>query len=316
VSAESDYQTAAATTTDWPSVTAVLPTRNRPELLARAVAAVLAQDYPGEINVIVVVDQADPDAELPSFDDPRVLVVTNERSPGLAGARNTGTLTATTDLIAFCDDDDTWRPGKLRAQVDALHRTPAASISTTAIEIDFDGKRTVRLLGSDTVTYDRLSRRRLVMLHSSSVVAWRSELTGDLGLQDERIPGHSTEDWDLQLRAASKGPIAHVDEPLVIVQWWPQSFFATDWNTKIAALTWMLDNHAGIRNTREGSARVYGQIGFAHASQGNRRQAVRWAMKTIGRRPIEPRAYLTLAVAAGVPPSAILRPLHKLGHGV
>ena len=32
---------------NWPSVTAVIPTRDRPELLARAVQSVLNQAYPG-----------------------------------------------------------------------------------------------------------------------------------------------------------------------------------------------------------------------------------------------------------------------------
>src|SRR5688500_10208360 len=67
-SAQADRPTggAAADTTsaerrDWPAVGVVIPTRNRPELLRKALDAVRAQDYPGPLRVIVVFDQAEPD---------------------------------------------------------------------------------------------------------------------------------------------------------------------------------------------------------------------------------------------------------------
>jgi hypothetical protein len=317
VSAELSVRTteAEARETPWPSVTAVIPTRNRPELLTRSAEAILAQDYPGELKILVVVDHTRGDVDVPDFTDPRIRVINNDRTPGLAGGRNTGTLAADTDLIAFCDDDDVWMPGKLRTQVEALERSPEAAISTTAIEVDFEGHRKARLVGAE-VTHDLLCRRRLVMVHSSSVVAWRRRLLGDLGLQDETIPGHSTEDWDLQLRASAHGSIAHIDQPLVLVKWWAQSFFATDWDTKIKALKWMLDHHPGIGSSREGAGRVYGQLAFAYASQHQRREALGWIWRTLLKRPIEPRAYLALLVVLGVPPWAILKPLHRRGHGV
>ena len=68
-------------------------------------------------------DQSEPDLSLEvGRSAPRVRVITNTRTPGLAGARNTGILDATGDLVAFCDDDDEWLPGKLAAQVEALRR--------------------------------------------------------------------------------------------------------------------------------------------------------------------------------------------------
>ena len=71
----------------------------------------LAQDYPGQLRVVVVYDRAEPDAE----PNGSVTVLVNDRTPGLAGARNTGIVALETDLVAFCDDDDVWRPGKLRS---------------------------------------------------------------------------------------------------------------------------------------------------------------------------------------------------------
>ncbi|GAA3112086.1 hypothetical protein GCM10020001_033550 [Nonomuraea salmonea] len=54
-------------------------------------------------------------------------VLGNRRTSGLPGARNTGIDACETELVAFCDDDDVWRPGKLAAQVEALTRAGGAS---------------------------------------------------------------------------------------------------------------------------------------------------------------------------------------------
>ena len=40
-----------------------------------------------------------------------------------------------TELIAFCDDDDRWLPGKLCAQVEALSRDPEAEMASCGIVV-------------------------------------------------------------------------------------------------------------------------------------------------------------------------------------
>ena len=54
---------------NWPSVGVVIPTRNRPELVRKAIAAVREQRYPGELKVLVVYDQTEPDHLLASAPD-------------------------------------------------------------------------------------------------------------------------------------------------------------------------------------------------------------------------------------------------------
>src|SRR5690606_22879299 len=115
----------------------------------RALESVLAQDYDGELCAVVVFDRAEPDMSLAGD---RVEVMANSREPGLAGARNTGILALDTDLIAFCDDDDQWLPGKIAAQAKALEAEPDAVLCSTGIVIDFDGRELPRLAGTDRVT--------------------------------------------------------------------------------------------------------------------------------------------------------------------
>jgi len=299
-----------------PSIAAVIPTRNRPQLLVRAVEAALAQDYTGALSVIIVVDQREPDTVVPDFDDPRVSVIDNSRTPGLSGARNTGITSTDAELVAFCDDDDVWAPDKLSSQVAAMADHPGSVMSSTAIEVDFDGARNVRLAGTNLVTHDHLLPSRMSMVHSSTFLFRRAALLGELGLVDEHVPGSQNEDWDLCLRASAIAPIVNVDRPLVRVQWTARSYFNREWDTKISSLKWMLEQHPDIATNPVGAARVYGQIAFGYAAQKQRRTALQWARRSIRSRWREPRAYLALVAAAGVSGDFILQTLHKRGRGI
>ena len=124
--------------TRWPSVGVVIPTRDRPAELRAALAAIEAQDYPGSIEVVVVFDQAALDESLASGRG-RVRVVGNDRSPGLAG-RHRGILALDTELVAFCDDDDEWLPGKLTSQVRALADRPGAEFASCGIAVRSGGR--------------------------------------------------------------------------------------------------------------------------------------------------------------------------------
>jgi glycosyltransferase involved in cell wall biosynthesis len=164
----------------WPSVGVVIPTKDRPGQLREAIASVLAQDYPGRLQVVVVFDGAPVDQALAG--DARLLVLDNDRVPGLAGARNCGILASRTDLVAFCDDDDRWLPGKLRAQVTALRSSAGAEFSSCGIVVQFDGKTTDRLAGTAEITHQDLIRSRMVMVHSSTYLASRAALLDGIGL--------------------------------------------------------------------------------------------------------------------------------------
>ena len=303
---------------NWPSVGVVIPTRNRPELVRKAIAAVRDQRYPGEVKVVVVYDQTEPDYLLASTEGTQVLVLTNWRTSGLAGARNTGILALDTELVAFCDDDDQWQPDKLRRQAAALLAEPDSEFATCAIEVEYEGRTTPRLAGRSRVTVDELARSRMAMLHSSSFLVRREALRPEaIGLVAEDAPGSQNEDWDLLLRAAARAPIPHVDEPLVRVLWGRSSHFSRQWETRVSSLEWMLERHPGIVQDDRGAARVFGQLAFGSAALGRRAAAARWARRAMRRRVNEPRAYLALAVAGGVlSAESVMSYLHRRGRGL
>src|SRR5262252_3157848 len=106
-------------------VSVVIPSRNRPGIIGRAVRSALAQTF-SLIEVIVVIDGPDRQTEqaLAQIEDPRVRVVALNEPVGAQEARNTGVREARGPWIAFLDDDDEWLPTKLERQLEVARFSP------------------------------------------------------------------------------------------------------------------------------------------------------------------------------------------------
>lgn len=301
-----------------PAVSAVIATRNRPEMLTEAITAVAGQDYRGTVETVVVFDQCEPDYGLVRHDPYRpVRVLANLRTPGLAGARNAGIVAATGEFVAFCDDDDYWLPSKLTRQVAKAGEDAGATVTSSGIQVEYARKRHDRTLPTTTVTFEDLLRDRHTELHPSTLLMRRSAVLDGFGLVDERVPGAFGEDYEFLLRAARHGHIATVPEVLTVVRWHRSSYFLRRWETMAAGLTWLLTEYPEFDQVAAGSARLRGQIAFAHAALRNRRQAWRWAASAARRNPLEPRVPLALAVASGLAsPDQIVTVLNRRGRGI
>lgn len=79
----------------------------------------------------------------------------------------------------------------------------------------------------------------------------------------------------------------------------------------------MLENHPDVAGHARGAARLMGQIAFAHASSGQRRDAWRWCARSLRRNPLEWRSIASAGVAL-VPRTGelLLSTLHRFGRGV
>ena len=302
---------------DYPSVSVVIPTRERPELLTRALERVVEQDYRGRIECLVVFDQSEP--VLPSVASRRgveLRAVTNDRTPGLAGARNAGILAAKTDLVAFCDDDDEWLRDKLSRQVALLRRVPSAEVVSCGIEVRYEDKSFDRLSPQPSVTFEELLESRRTDVHPSTFLVRREALLDGIGLVDEDLPGSYAEDYEWLLRAARRAPIETLRVPLVRVHWHRSSYFSERWQTIASALTYLLERYPEFRGNDRGFARISGQIALAHGAAGDRREARRWARRTFSANWRQPRIYLAVAVSLGLPPQVLLRLAHLAGKGL
>jgi glycosyltransferase involved in cell wall biosynthesis len=107
-------------------VSAVIPTRGRPELLACAVRSALRQTW-RYLEVIVVLDGPDlaTEADLALVADPRVRTVILPEPEGGCAARNAGVRAARGEWIAFLDDDDEWMPDKIARQMREVRESRA-----------------------------------------------------------------------------------------------------------------------------------------------------------------------------------------------
>lgn len=302
---------------DLPAVSVVISTRDRPLLLRRAIEGVLCQQYPGPLEVIVVFDQCAVDGTVARVNDSRpVRVIKNSRSAGLAGGRNSGIAAATGDLIAFCDDDDVWLPGKLAAQVELLLQNPAAAAATSGILVDFNGVCSERKPDRAAVSLPDLLRSRVSWVHPSTLVIRRGALD-EIGWVDEDVPGGYGEDYEFLLRVAKHHPILAAPECYTTVYWHQSSYYEAKWETIVAGLTWLIERYPEFDVVPKGKARIAGQIAFANASLGHRREAVRWMACAMRRNPLEPRTILAAGVATRVLSSGrTVQALHRRGRGI
>jgi hypothetical protein len=103
-----------------PKVSAVIPSRNRPQIVRRAVQSALSQTC-SDLEVVVVVDGPDGITVkvLEQMNDPRVRVIELPESVGASEARNIGAQQARGQWIALLDDDDEWLPTKIEKQLEA-----------------------------------------------------------------------------------------------------------------------------------------------------------------------------------------------------
>ncbi len=192
-------------------VTVLVPTRDRPGLLAATVDSVLRQ-RDVDLELVIVDDGSAVPVEdaLRGHDhgrDARLRVVRTTSSAGVSAARNRGLAEVRTPWVAFLDDDDLWGPHKLRRQLDAAQRQSAAWACSAAVSF---AAGTVLDVLDPPGTAD-LSQAVLtgnVVTGSASGVLARTDLVLAVGGFDESLP--SMEDWDLWIRLAQRSPIARV----------------------------------------------------------------------------------------------------------
>src|SRR5512132_3122266 len=104
----------------------IIPTHNRPHLLAGAVESALAA---GSNIEVIVVDDASTDETASVCTSLRgIKYVRLERNQGVAGARNVGLLASCGEYVTFLDDDDLRLPCSVDEQVKLLELDKEAGL--------------------------------------------------------------------------------------------------------------------------------------------------------------------------------------------
>ncbi len=113
-----------------PLVSVYIPTRNRYELLKRAVQSCLQQTH-ARLEIIIVDDGSDDDVqrqvEQLSQLDPRIKVILNQQPAGACAARNTAITVASGEYVAGLDDDDEFTPERIQSLLELFQSHPTRS---------------------------------------------------------------------------------------------------------------------------------------------------------------------------------------------
>lgn len=186
----------------------IVPVRGAAPFLPEALEAILTQQGP-QTDVVVVDDASDTPVTLPRTAARRCRLVRRGARGGPAGARQTGLEALSTELVALCDADDAWEPGKLAAQVAALGGHPHAALCFgRATVVGPDGAQTGERWEEPQPGPHRPDDLLPLMydrdpIPTSSVVVRRDALEGAGGFTSD-VP-YGVEDWDLWLRLLAAG---------------------------------------------------------------------------------------------------------------
>lgn len=113
-------------------VSVVVPAYNASETIRRCAESLLAQDWSGEYEVIVVDDGSSDQtgqivADMAQASDREIRLI-RQSNGGAGSARNRGVEEARAPLVAFCDADDVWKPDLLSCCVPPLERQDVQAV--------------------------------------------------------------------------------------------------------------------------------------------------------------------------------------------
>lgn len=113
-----------------PTLTVVLPTHNRPDMLSEALASIARQTYQN-CSIVVVDDFSNPVVQKEALIkecDRSIKLVNHKTSLGGAEAKNTGVRESKGEIIAFLDDDDLYDPTYLERAVSVFEKYPEIEV--------------------------------------------------------------------------------------------------------------------------------------------------------------------------------------------
>ncbi len=259
-----------------PTVSVVIPTFHRPDLVVRAVRSVLAQTVT-HLEVIVVVDGRD-DATgdaLGGLADERLSIHLPDRHLGNADARNAGVALARARWVAFLDDDDTWMPAKLERQLAVAQRAPCAHPVVSCrvlVHGEFGNMIWPRRLPRPGEDWSEYFFCRRTPFTGEGMVTMTSILTSrDLLLQSPFASGlarHVDPDWVLRTARLPGVCVEFVDDPEPLVVWYmehdrPRITTRPDWQYSFA---WARA-HRPLFSAKGYAAFVLHVVGFNAAAQ-------------------------------------------------
>jgi len=194
---------------DSPSVTVIVPTKNRLESLSACLGSLARQDYPRDRWQLVVVNDggADPFAAQPATKVSGLsLTLINTAARGPAAARNRGAIESKADLLIFLDDDCRADPGWMRELACGIASSPYHACLGRTLNLFPDRwpARAYQYYMEFYRDYARMAHGDLYLVMSNNAV-YRRETFAALGGFNAEFPRPGAEDLELSHRMAARG---------------------------------------------------------------------------------------------------------------
>jgi glycosyltransferase involved in cell wall biosynthesis len=196
-----------------PTVSVIVPTHNRPDMLAGALASIRAQTFTDYEVIIVSNGENEEMAALSRACAERHGTVYELPEGNLPAARNYAIAQAKGAWIAFLDDDDIWLQNKLELQLAEADRTGADMIASDYIEFYPDGHEAIgqRRIPEGWTYVQAICHQRWGVPPSAVMV--RKGVLLDVGGFDPAQ--RFGEDDDLWRRISWRHRIHQMEEPLI-----------------------------------------------------------------------------------------------------
>lgn len=197
-------------------VSAIITTKNRCELLERAIQSVINQTFT-DIECIVIDDAStDCTREICAKYPVKYIYIPKEESRGGNYARNLGVKHSSGEYCAFLDDDDYWLPSKIEKQYNLALETKASLIYCLKIyESVVNNKFVKRKNGIPNLPEGNL--KNIIYRHyitNTSCLFVRKQALQEIGLFDENL--QKWQEYELMMRIAAYTDIYYVKECLCV----------------------------------------------------------------------------------------------------
>ena len=186
-----------------PLISVIIPTYNRAELLKETLTSILNQSYK-KMEILVLSDASTDNTEeiVNAFEDDRICYYRFPKNQGLPSkVRNEGLRRAKGEFIALCDDDDLWKPNKIKQQLAIFQKHPQLLVTSTRpkyLSKSFSLFRAKDIFfKSCTLSYDQLLSQNII---NNSSVLMRRSVVKSIGLFDESPTLKAMEDYEYWLR--------------------------------------------------------------------------------------------------------------------
>lgn len=279
---------------DCPTVSVVIPTYNRSNIIQDTINSVIQQSY-SNLEIIVVDDGSEDNTPqvMSKYKHKCLKYIRLAENRGANAARNMGIKNSTGKYISFLDSDDQYAKNNIQKKVEYLNDLPEEYAGVfTPHKTYKDGKlwHKSRFSGS-VVELETIKERNVI--GGFSCIAVKKSVFEKTGLLDESLK--SAQDYDFYIRLLKKYKIKYIDDTHVD-RFSTADRIGFDVERKLQGHKRILKKHGEILSPAR-KARQYSAIGILFGRQNQSDEAMKYFNKSISTHPYEFRAYVLFLIS-------------------